>query len=187
MADIKITDNFSLETGLTIRDDSPLAKAKITQLLSTSKDLFADFDKPMDQADEKSFALGSSFTSPDLLSSDLPGLTIGVGINSQISIFKTPTVSCSGKTSSPRSFPLVQIRPGWVLNSISAQRILSQPRQALLASVLKGMPSSHAPLTRSPRSLSSHFHCCAWHVLRHLATTQSPPVPTPSARSSLVP
>ncbi len=97
MADIKITDNFSLETGLTIRDDSPLAKAKITQLLSTSKDLFADFDKPMDQADEKSFALGSSFTSPDLLSSDLPGLTIGVGINSQISIFKSSDSFLFGK------------------------------------------------------------------------------------------
>jgi hypothetical protein len=51
MADIKVTDNADLSADLNIRDDSPLAKAKLTQLVITGKELLDDFSKPIDQAD----------------------------------------------------------------------------------------------------------------------------------------
>ena len=87
MADIKITDNFGLSGNLQIRDDSPLAKAKVTQLVTTVASLFADFAKPVDQADFSSMALGASAISPDLLNGDL-SVTIGGGMNCTLSVSK---------------------------------------------------------------------------------------------------
>jgi len=40
MADISITGGIDLTASLQLRDDSPLAKAKLTQLFTTSKELF---------------------------------------------------------------------------------------------------------------------------------------------------
>lgn len=88
MATINITDNVAVSTDLEIRDDSPLAKAGITKLVSTAKQLFDDFSKPIDQADEQSFALGGTFTSPNLLTSDLSAVTAAAGINCALSIVK---------------------------------------------------------------------------------------------------
>jgi hypothetical protein len=88
MADIQITDNVDLSADLSIRDDSPLAKAKLTKLVATAKQLFDDFSKPIDQADERSIALGGSFTSPSFLSSDITTLTVGGGMNCGVSILK---------------------------------------------------------------------------------------------------
>ena len=88
MADIQITDGFGLSADLRIRDDSPLAKAGLTKIVATAKELLADFDKPIDEADERAVALGGSFTSPNLLSSDVSTLTAGVGINGELTIFK---------------------------------------------------------------------------------------------------
>jgi hypothetical protein len=60
MADIKITDDAALSADLKISDTSPLAKAKLTQLVTTGKQLFDDLGKPIDQADEQSVALGGT-------------------------------------------------------------------------------------------------------------------------------
>lgn len=87
MEDIKLTDNFGLGGDLQIRDDSPLAKAKLTRLVTTVKALFDNFIKPIDQADFSSVALGASATSPNLLNDDLP-VTIGGGMNCTLSITK---------------------------------------------------------------------------------------------------
>ncbi len=87
MAEIKITDNLGLSGDLQIRDDSPLAKAKLTQLVTTVESLLADFDRPIDQIDFRATALGASTTFPDLLSGDLP-TTIGGGMNCTLSIAK---------------------------------------------------------------------------------------------------
>ncbi len=88
MAEIKITDNLGLSGDLQIRDDSPLAKAKLTQLVTTLESLFADFDKPIDQVDFSSVALGASTTFPNLLSGDLP-VTVGGGINCSLIVAKS--------------------------------------------------------------------------------------------------
>jgi hypothetical protein len=86
MAGIKITDGLGLTAGFQIRDDSPLAKAKLTQLVSSGKELFGELDKPMDQADFKSLSLGAEITSPDLISGKLVGLSIGGSANCGVSI-----------------------------------------------------------------------------------------------------
>jgi hypothetical protein len=97
MADIKITDNFGLTADFQIRDDSPLAKAKLTQLFSAGKQLFGELDKPMDQADFKSLSLGAEITSPDLISGKLVGLSIGGGANCGLSILTSTDGFVFGK------------------------------------------------------------------------------------------
>ena len=89
MADIKITDEATLTADLKISDTSPLAKAKLSQLVTTGKQLFDDFDKPIDQADEQSVALGGTFSSPNLLSGDVNTLAAGAGMNCGLTISKS--------------------------------------------------------------------------------------------------
>jgi hypothetical protein len=88
MASIQITDNLGLNANLQIRDDSPLAKAGLTKLVSTTKQLFDDFGKPVDQADVESFGLGGTFTTPNMLSSDVSSIAASAGINCGLSIAK---------------------------------------------------------------------------------------------------
>lgn len=88
MADIKVTDNVDLSVDLKIRDDSPLANAKLTQLVTTGKQLFDDFSKPIDKAGGQSAALGATFTSPNLLSDNTTNFTVDAGINCGLSISK---------------------------------------------------------------------------------------------------
>jgi hypothetical protein len=89
MADIKITDEATLTTDFKISDTSPLAKAKLSQLVTTGKQLFGDFDKPIDQADEQSVALGGTFNSPNFLSGDMDNLVAGAGMNCGLTISKS--------------------------------------------------------------------------------------------------
>ena len=88
MATINITDNLALSTDLEIRNDSPLAKAGITKMVPTAKQLFEDFGKPIDQADQQSVALGATFTSPSFLTTDVSAVTAVAGINCELSIIK---------------------------------------------------------------------------------------------------
>ena len=70
MSDITISNNVDLSVDLSIRDDSPLAKAKLTQLNTASQQLFGEFEKPVDQIDVRSFTLGGSLPSVTLLDGD---------------------------------------------------------------------------------------------------------------------
>ena len=88
MADITITDNAALSVDFKIRDDSPLAKAGLKQLVAAGDELRKNFTAPVDQADFQSIALGGTFTSPDLLSSDLPSLTLSAGVNCGLTVVK---------------------------------------------------------------------------------------------------
>ena len=65
-----------------------LAKAGITKIVSTAKQLFEDFGKPIDQADQQSFALGANFSSPAFLTTDVSAVTAAAGINCGLSIIK---------------------------------------------------------------------------------------------------
>lgn len=89
MADVTITDNVGLSADFKIRDNSPLAKAGLTQLVATGKELFANLGKPLDQTDIQSTSLGATVTSPDILSGDLAKLTLGVGMNCGLRILKS--------------------------------------------------------------------------------------------------
>ena len=87
MTDVTITDGLDLSVDMKIRDDSPLAKARLTQLIATGKDLLENFTRPVDAADIRSLALGASAASPNLLSEDV-SLTLGAGMNCGLSISK---------------------------------------------------------------------------------------------------
>jgi hypothetical protein len=86
MSTIKITDVVGASADLQIRDDSPLAKAKLTQLISTAKSLLADFDKPVDQTDIGTVALGVQLSTPSSLIDGIPDLTVSGGINCDLAV-----------------------------------------------------------------------------------------------------
>ena len=87
MTNIEVTSNIGLSEDIEIRDNSPLAKVKLTQLLSAGKEFFEEFRKPMDQADVKRLAFGVTASSPNLLSGSIPSLTLGAGFNCGLAIF----------------------------------------------------------------------------------------------------
>jgi hypothetical protein len=55
MADLQFTGEFGLNTSVELRDDSPLAKSKLTHLASITQAL-KHVDKPIDQHPERSQA-----------------------------------------------------------------------------------------------------------------------------------
>lgn len=87
MTTIQVTSNLGLNEDIEIRDSSPLAKVKLTQLLSAGKEFFEEFNKPMDQADVKRLAFGLTASSPNLLCGSIPSLTLGAGFNCELAIF----------------------------------------------------------------------------------------------------
>jgi len=106
MADVTITDTFGVTADFQIRDDSPLARAKLTRLVSTGKELFGELDKPVDQVDLKSFSLGAQATSADLLSSNLEKLVITDGVNSSVRILTSADGAVFGKNQFSPSIPI---------------------------------------------------------------------------------
>jgi hypothetical protein len=111
MADVTITDTLGATADFQIRDDSPLAKAKLTQIvsagpLSTGKELFGELGKPLDQVDLKGFSLGAQVTSPDLLSSSLERLTVVAGANSALHILTSADGTVFGKNQFSPSVPI---------------------------------------------------------------------------------
>jgi hypothetical protein len=85
MSVINITDSIGAIANITIRDDSPIAKAKLTELVSSGKEIVKSFAKPVDQSDIGSVSLGAQFTSPNLLS-DVPALSIETGANCDLAV-----------------------------------------------------------------------------------------------------
>jgi hypothetical protein len=71
MAIVKITDDVNAAVDIQLRDDSLLAKFKLSELASTSANLLQDFRKPIDQAEVVVVALGATFASPNLVNEDL--------------------------------------------------------------------------------------------------------------------
>jgi len=154
LANIKITDNFGLDADLQIRDDSPLAKAGLTQLVSTVKELFGDFDKPIDQADEQSFDLGATFTSPNLLNDDVSSLTVSAGINCGLSISKA-----ADKLLFPDDgfSPIIPIAPGQAWISVEVDLTAS----ASVGATANGVGVSIADTTKMHCSSDTFFTATA--------------------------
>jgi hypothetical protein len=88
MADIRITDNVSLSADLDLREGAPLLKAGIGSLITTGAQLFQDLDKPIDQTNVQTVALGGNFSSPNTLSGDVASLTAGAGMNCSLTVKK---------------------------------------------------------------------------------------------------
>jgi hypothetical protein len=88
MADLQITDTLGLITTLEIRDDSPLAKAKITQISSLTQALRHEFTKPLDQTSLKGFSFGAECSTPNASIDSIANLTLGAGVCGEISIIR---------------------------------------------------------------------------------------------------
>ena len=88
MANIKISDNVSLSANLDLREGAPLLKAGIGSLITTGTQLFQNLDKPLDQTNIQTVALGGNFSSPSLLSGDVASLSAGAGMNCSLTVKK---------------------------------------------------------------------------------------------------
>lgn len=106
MTDISVTSNFGFSEDIKIREDSPLAKVNLKSLVSDAKEFFAEFKKPMDQADVKRLAFGVTATSPNLLSSGIESLTFDAGMNCGVDIFTSSDGSLFGKDEFALAIPI---------------------------------------------------------------------------------
>src|ERR1700692_4707333 len=88
MADLQITDEFGLNTSLQLRDDSPLAKAKLTHLASITQSLKDEIDKPIDLTSLKDVTFGVDCSTPQALIGSSAGITVGAGVSGAISILR---------------------------------------------------------------------------------------------------
>jgi hypothetical protein len=86
--DIPLTDGAQTSIEIEVRDDSPLAKARPSQLLSAGRGLLGEIKRPIDQVDFGSVSLGFSFKSPSALIADTAVLTIKAGTNSTLRILR---------------------------------------------------------------------------------------------------
>lgn len=88
MADLQITDTLGLIAAIEIRDDSPLAKAKITKISSFTQVLRDEFTKPLDQTSLKGFSFGVDCSTPNAAIDGVAKLTMGAGVCGEISIIR---------------------------------------------------------------------------------------------------
>ena len=88
MPSIALTDIVGLTADLKIRDDSPLAKAGLTQILSIATNLAGTLNPPVDQTPLRTVVLGATLTAPSILIGSAATLVLSAGANARITIFK---------------------------------------------------------------------------------------------------
>jgi hypothetical protein len=88
LANLKITDEFGLNTSLDLRDDSPLAQAKLTHLASIGQPLSGEVNNPIDQTSLKGFSFGIDCSSPSALIGNATNVTLGTGACGAVSIVR---------------------------------------------------------------------------------------------------
>jgi hypothetical protein len=86
LANLQLTDAFGLNTTLQIRDDSPLAKAKLTHLAGVGHSLANVMDTPIDQLPVKGFSFGADCLAPSALIGTAAKVTLGAGVCCAVSI-----------------------------------------------------------------------------------------------------
>ncbi len=67
MANISISDQAGVTANLQIRDDSPLAKAGLTQIVSTVTSLAGNLSRPVGETDLRNVVFGANIKSPSAL------------------------------------------------------------------------------------------------------------------------
>lgn len=106
MSTIKITDSAGAIANVTIRDDSPVAKAKLTDLVTSAKEIVNSFGKQVDQSDIGSVLLGAQFTSPNLLSG-APSLSIKTGADCVLAVITSKDKSLFADDSFSEAIPIL--------------------------------------------------------------------------------
>lgn len=89
MADIQLSDNAGLTGSLQIRDDSPLARAKLNQLAAAGASLLGEINKPLDEVDFQSVDFGVDLKSPAIPAGRAGAVPITGGIKASLSVFKS--------------------------------------------------------------------------------------------------
>jgi hypothetical protein len=89
MADIQLSDNAGITGTLQLRDDSPLAKAKLSQLAATGASLLGDFDKPVDEADFQTIGFGVNLNSPAIPAGGAAAVPITGAVKASLDIVKS--------------------------------------------------------------------------------------------------
>ena len=87
MANITITDNAGLTADFKIRDDSPLAKAGLTQIVSTVTTLGGVLNVPLDRVPVRSITLGPTFAAPSELIANASALAVSGAASASLRIF----------------------------------------------------------------------------------------------------
>jgi hypothetical protein len=96
MANISISDQAGLTADLRIRDDSPLAKAGLTQIVSTVTRLAGNFSAPVGSVDIRTLVFGGTFQSPSALIADAATLAVKGTASGALSIFKPSDLTLFG-------------------------------------------------------------------------------------------
>jgi len=96
MPSIALTDNAGLNADLKIRDDSPLAKAGLTRIVSIVTNLAGTLTAPIDQTAIRKVVAGATFTTPCELIGKAATLIVKGGANAQLSIFTPADKSLFG-------------------------------------------------------------------------------------------
>ena len=98
MAKININDNFGLSADLTIRDDSPLAKAKGGKLVVAAVSLAMDFTAPLNQINFKRATFGGAFNEPDVLVKGAASLALDGAVTGVLSVAQAADQTLFGRS-----------------------------------------------------------------------------------------
>ncbi len=88
MANISLTDSAGLTAVLQIRDDSPLAKAGLTQIVSTVTAFVGNINRAVGETDLRTIVFGATFNAPSQLIANAASLTIKGAAAGSLTIFK---------------------------------------------------------------------------------------------------
>ncbi len=119
MASIRISDQAGLTADLQIRDDSPLAKAGLTQIVSTVTSLAGNWNRPIGETDIRNAVFGATFNAPSALIAGAAALAVKGGASGVLSILKPADGTLFGDD--PFA-PVIGIAPGecWIGCEIDA-------------------------------------------------------------------
>ena len=88
MANITITDKTALTANVSVRDDSPFARARGTQMVLAAASLVGDFNSPVDQINFSTGTFGASFAEPSLLLSGPATLAVNASASGALSVVR---------------------------------------------------------------------------------------------------
>ncbi len=119
MAKISISDQAGLTADLQIREDSPLVKAGLTQIVSTVTTFAGNFVRPIGESDLRKVVFGATFKAPSALIANAAALAVNGAASGVLSIFKPADLALFGDD--PFA-PAIPIAPGecWVGCEIDA-------------------------------------------------------------------
>jgi hypothetical protein len=119
MPNIALTDTTGLTTNLTLRDDSPLAKAGLTQIISTATSLAGSLNQAVDQTPIQNVVLSANFNDPSMLLEGAATVGVKASGGAQITVRKVADQSLFGNDPFAPTIP-IDVGQCWVGFEIDA-------------------------------------------------------------------